>query len=88
MRKFNKIKQGCMLLVIVGASICALISFRGKEYVVGVLSFLTVVVPVIIWFTDYQENKNRDNQINQHGEKLEQTNEKLNIKADSDQGTY
>lgn len=86
--EFNKIKQGSMLIVIVGALICALISFFRKEYVVGVLSFLTVVVPAIIWFSDCKENKNRDNQINQHGEKLEQTNEKLNNKADSDQGTY
>ncbi|UKK67553.1 hypothetical protein L6466_13460 [Prevotella communis] len=56
-------KKILMLLVIIGAIICAIISFLDKQYVVGVLSGLTVIVPVIIWFSDDKDNQVRDEKI-------------------------
>lgn len=56
-------KKLLMLLVIIGALACAIISFYDRQYVVGFLSGLTVIVPVIIWFSDDKENQVRDNKI-------------------------
>lgn len=54
-------KKGCIIMVIVGAIICMIIEFACKEYYAGVLSGLTIIVPVAIWFVDKKENEVSEN---------------------------
>ena len=50
-------KQFLMLIPIIGGLLCMVISFFDEQYIVGCLSFLSVIVPSIVWYSDYRENK-------------------------------
>ena len=52
-----------MFIVIIGAIICMIASFIKGDYVVGVLSGLTVIVPAVIWYSGDKENRNCDRQL-------------------------
>ena len=77
-----------MLVVIIGAIICMIASFIKGDYVVGVLSGLTVIVPAVIWYSDDKENQNRDRQLSQQERDIRIHDQVLDSKADRDQGFY
>ena len=56
-------KKALMLLVFLGGIACMIASFQNEDYIVGCLSCLTVIIPVIIWFSDDKENQKRDERI-------------------------
>lgn len=55
-----------MLIVFFGVLVCMILSFKEKNYIVGVLSGLTVMIPVIIWFSDAKDNEGRDKKLAKH----------------------
>ena len=81
-------KKVLMLVVIIGAIICMIASFIKGDYVVGVLSGLTVIVPAVIWYSDDKENQNRDRQLSQQERDIRIHDQVLDSKADRDQGFY
>lgn len=81
-------KKGLMLVVILGAVICMVISFVNGQYVVGALSGLTVIVPAVIWYSDDKENQDRDRQLAEQERDLRIHDQVLDSKADKDQGFY
>ena len=77
-----------MILVAFGAIGCMIASFVKGDFVVGILAALTVLIPVIIWFSDDNENKQRDEIINEHTNSLTWHGAEINKKADAEQGVY
>lgn len=51
------LKQWIMLIPFLGGLVCMIISFIGGQYLIGTLSFLTVLVPVAIWNSDYKDSR-------------------------------
>lgn len=49
-----------MSVVIIGGLVCMTISFVDGQVITGIISFLTVLVPVVIWFSDDKDNQHRD----------------------------
>lgn len=81
-------KKLLMLVVIIGAIICMIASFIKTDYVVGILSGLTVIVPAVIWYSDDKENQKRDRQIAKQEENYRLHDQILETKADADQGFF
>lgn len=81
-------KKVLMFIVIIGAIICMIASFIKGDYVVGVLSGLTVIVPAVIWYSDDKENLNRDRQLAEQERDIRIHDQVLDSKADRDQGFY
>ena len=66
-------KKFLMAFVIAGAVVCMILSFvneKNIQYVVGILSGLTVIVPAVIWYSDGKENEARDKKIDDHDKSL------------------
>ena len=66
-------KKLLMAVVIAGAVVCMILSFVDEEniqYIVGVLSGLTVIVPAVIWYSDGKDNEARDKKIDDHDKSL------------------
>ena len=66
-------KKLLMAVVIAGAVVCMILSFvdeKNIQYIVGVLSGLTVIVPAVIWYSDGKDNEARDKKIDDHDKSL------------------
>ena len=50
-----------MCIVLVGAVVFSYIAFCEGEAINGLGFILTALIPVLIWFSDGQDNKKRDN---------------------------
>ena len=70
-------KKFLMLIVIIGGLVCMLLSFVNEQVVTGIISFLTVLVPVVIWFSDDKENQERDDKFIKLKEDVESYGMKL-----------
>lgn len=81
-------KKCLMLVVILGGIACMVLSFVKGEWVVGVLSGLTVIVPAVIWYSDDKENQMRDKILAEQEEINIIQDQVLESKADAEQGFY
>ena len=81
-------KKILMLVVIIGAIMCMIASIVKGDYLVGILSGLTVIVPAVIWYSDEKENQNRDRLLAKQERNLSIHDQVLDSKADKDQGYY
>ncbi len=77
-----------MSIVILGGIACMILSFKEGQYVVGVLSALTIIVPSVIWYSDGKDNDKRDQLLERHDDSLTWHEAEISKKANNDQGFY
>lgn len=63
-------KQWVMLIPAIAGSGCMYYAFNNEEFIPGVLSFLTVFIPVIVWISDYQDSQKKHKQFIQLQEEV------------------
>ena len=46
-----------MLIPAIGGAACSIISFIGGQCLIGWLSLLSVIVPIMVWWDDHNESR-------------------------------
>lgn len=85
------IKNMLMCVVLVGAVVFSYFAFSKGETINGWGFILTALIPVLIWFSDGQDNKKRDNilqglkaEVESHGMKIVENPEWIWVVVDAE----
>ena len=60
-----------MSFAILGGLVCAVISCKESQYLIGCLSFFTILAPAVVWYEEYQAGKKQQAMILQLKDKIE-----------------